>query len=52
MQLSLTFPDTPLPEEQVWSQLSPAEQTAAIELVAGLLAKAVIPATEPEVDHE
>jgi len=52
VQLSLIFPDTPLPTEQVWSQLNPQEQAAAIEWLADLLAKAVaLPATG-EVPHE
>lgn len=40
MQLNLHFPQTPLPNEELWEQLSDAQQDTLIEALAQLITKA------------
>jgi hypothetical protein len=50
VQLNLHFPQTPLPNEELWEQLSNAQQDALIETLAQLIAKAG--ATPQETPNE
>lgn len=48
MQLSLTLLEIAVPEARVWEALTPDQQTAVIELLGRLLAKAVLVAPRAE----
>jgi hypothetical protein len=50
VQLNLHFPQTPLPNEELWEQLSNAQQDALIETLAQPIAKAG--ATPQEAPNE
>lgn len=52
MQLNLHFPQAPLPHEELWEQLSDAQQSALIEALAQLIAKAGVTATPQETPNE
>jgi hypothetical protein len=53
VQLNLPFPQTPLPHEEVWEQLSDAQQDTLIATLAQLIAKASAGGTPPpETPHE
>lgn len=52
MQLYLNFPQTPLPLEGVWEQLSEDDRAAALEALAQLLAKAAMAETTREESHD
>ena len=42
MQLTLNFPQLPLPHEEVWAQLSDADRAAALQALAQLITKAAL----------
>ena len=48
VQLSLTLLEIAVPEARVWEALTPDQQTAVIELLGRLLAKAVLVAPRAE----
>lgn len=52
MQLNLPFPQIPLPHEEVWEQLSEAQQDTLIATLAQLIAKAIAMDTASETTHE
>jgi hypothetical protein len=52
VQLYLHFPQIPLPLEGVWEQLSEADQAAALEALAQLIAKAAIAELDKEQSHD
>jgi hypothetical protein len=51
VQLTLKFLDDPAPPTGPWERIDPAARIAAIELLARLLAQAVLAET-PEVLHD
>jgi hypothetical protein len=51
VQLTLNFPQLPLPHEEVWAQLSDADRAAALQALAQLITKAALE-VEPEVNDD